>query len=156
MEMTAPIGLEPSRHLHHHDDEGLYVLEGNITFYVGEETYAASPGTFVFLPRGVPHSYTFETNLIRMLAIIAPGGVEEHFRDPRFSESAKHRRYPHHPPNRPTWPSRGAWLRTWLVTAPRSSVLQDHQSKDRTERRERLASGEGLKHVADPANPRRG
>ena len=89
MEMTAPVGLEPSRHLHHHDDEGLYVLEGNITFYVGEETYAASPGTFVFLPRGVPHSYTFETNLIRMLAIIAPGGIEQHFRDPRFAEPAE-------------------------------------------------------------------
>ncbi|MGI8858547.1 MAG: cupin domain-containing protein, partial [Rubrobacteraceae bacterium] len=41
MEMVAPKGLEPSRHVHHRDDEGFYVLEGNITFYVGEETYEA-------------------------------------------------------------------------------------------------------------------
>ncbi len=33
MEMVAPKGLEPSRHLHYHDDEGFYVLEGNVTFY---------------------------------------------------------------------------------------------------------------------------
>lgn len=89
MEMVAPKGREPSRHLHHHDDEGFYVLEGNLTFYVGEETHEAGPGTFVFLPRGVPHSYTFQTEVVRMLAIVAPGGIERHFRDPRFAEPAE-------------------------------------------------------------------
>lgn len=89
MEMLAPRGLEPSRHLHHRDDEGFYVLDGTVTFYVGEEIYVASPGTFVFLPHGVPHSYTFETDEVRMLSIIAPGGLEAHFQDARFSEPAR-------------------------------------------------------------------
>ena len=89
IEMVAPKGLEPSRHLHHHDDEGFYVLEGEVTFYVGREVHEAGPGTFVFLPHGVPHSYTFETEVVRMLAIMAPGGIEQHFRDPRFAEPAK-------------------------------------------------------------------
>ena len=89
MEMVAPKGREPSRHLHYTDDEGFYVLEGKLTFYVGQETYKADPGTFVFLPHGVPHSYTFETDVVRMLSIIAPGGLERHFRDGRFSEPAK-------------------------------------------------------------------
>ena len=89
MEMVAPKGREPSRHLHYTDDEGFYVLEGELTFYVGEEIYEASPGTFVFLPHGVAHSYTFETDEVRMLSIIAPGGLERHFLDPRFSEPAK-------------------------------------------------------------------
>jgi quercetin dioxygenase-like cupin family protein len=89
MEMVAPKGREPSRHLHYTDDEGFYVLEGELTFYVGEKTYEASPGTFVFLPHGVAHSYTFETDSVRMLSIVAPGGLERHFRDPRFSEPAK-------------------------------------------------------------------
>jgi quercetin dioxygenase-like cupin family protein len=88
MEMVAPKGREPSRHLHYTDDEGFYVLEGNLTFYVGEEIYEASPGTFVFLPHGVAHSYTFETDVVRMLSIVAPGGLERHFRDARFSEPA--------------------------------------------------------------------
>jgi quercetin dioxygenase-like cupin family protein len=89
MEMVAPKGREPSRHLHHTDDEGFYVLEGELTFYVGEEVYEASPGTFVFLPHGIPHSYTFQSGVVRMLSIIAPGGLERHFLDPRFSEPAE-------------------------------------------------------------------
>src|SRR5215218_4805232 len=89
MEMVVPKGREPSRHLHYTDEEGFYVLEGELTFYVGEKTYAAGPGTFVFLPHGVPHSYTFETDSVRMLSIVAPGGLERHFRDPRFSELAE-------------------------------------------------------------------
>lgn len=89
MEMVAPKGLEPSRHVHYRDDEGFYVLEGNVTFYVGEETYEAGSGTFVFLPHAVPHSYTFQTDVVRMLALVAPGGLEKHFLDPRFSEPAK-------------------------------------------------------------------
>src|SRR5215210_514973 len=76
MEMVAPKGREPSRHLHYTVDEGFYVLEGELTFYVGEKTLAAGPGTFVFLPHGVPHSYTFHTDSVRMLSIVAPGGLE--------------------------------------------------------------------------------
>jgi quercetin dioxygenase-like cupin family protein len=89
IEMVAPKGREPSRHLHYTDDEGFYVLEGELTFYVGEETHGVGPGTFVFLPHGVPHSYTFQSDVVRMLSIIAPGGLERHFLDPRFSEPAK-------------------------------------------------------------------
>jgi quercetin dioxygenase-like cupin family protein len=88
MEMVAPRGREPSRHLHYTDDEGFYVLDGQVTFYVGEEIHRAGPGTFVFLPHGVPHSYTFETDAVRMLSIVAPGGLEAHFQDVRFSEPA--------------------------------------------------------------------
>ena len=89
MEMVAPKGREPSRDLHYTDDEGFYVLEGEVMFYVGEEIYGAGPGTFVFLPHGVPHSYTFETEVVRMLCIVAPGGLEAHFQDARFSEPAR-------------------------------------------------------------------
>lgn len=89
IEMVAPKGRGPSRHLHYTDDECFYVLEGELIFYVGEETHGAGPGTFVFLPHGVPHSYIFQTDVVRMLSIIAPGGLERHFLDLRFSEPAK-------------------------------------------------------------------
>jgi mannose-6-phosphate isomerase-like protein (cupin superfamily) len=89
IEMVAPRGREPSRHLHYRDDEGFYVLDGGVTFYVGEEIYVAGPGTFVFLPHGVPHSYAFETDVVRMLSFIAPGGLEAHFQDVRFSEPVR-------------------------------------------------------------------
>ena len=86
MEIVGRKGQEPPRHVHRRDDEGFYVLEGRITYYVGDETYEATPGTFVFAPRGVPHSFTFETDVIRKLAVVTPGGLEVHFRDRRFSE----------------------------------------------------------------------
>jgi mannose-6-phosphate isomerase-like protein (cupin superfamily) len=89
MEMVAPRGREPSRHLHYRDDEGFYVLDGRVTFYVGNEIYVADPGTFIYLPHGVPHSYTFETDVVRMLSLVAPGGLEAHFQDARFSEPAR-------------------------------------------------------------------
>lgn len=88
METLAAKGTEPPRHIHHREDESFYVFEGEVTFYVGDETKEAGPGTFVFAPRGVPHSFVFGTDVIRMLTIVTPGGIEEHFRDPKFSEPA--------------------------------------------------------------------
>ncbi len=89
MEMLAPKGLGPSRHLHYHDNEGFYLLEGEITFYVGDETYAASSGTFVFLPHGVPTRTPLIPTWSGPLSMVAPGGIEAHFIDPRFSKPAE-------------------------------------------------------------------
>lgn len=89
IESLSPKGGEPPRHVHSREDEAFHVLEGGITFYIGDETYEATPGTFVFAPRGVPHSFTFDTDEIRMLVLITPGGFEEFFRDARLSEPAK-------------------------------------------------------------------
>ena len=80
---------EPPRHVHHREDEAFYVLEGGITCYVGEDAYKAPPGTFAFLPRDVPHSFTVETDVVRVLVLLAPGGFEEFFRSSRFSEPAR-------------------------------------------------------------------
>jgi quercetin dioxygenase-like cupin family protein len=89
VEAVSRKGTEPPRHVHHREDEAWYVLEGEISFYIGDETHRATPGTFVFAPRGVPHSFVFETDVIRELILLAPGGPEAHFRDPRFSEPAR-------------------------------------------------------------------
>ena len=64
-------------------------MEGEITFYIGDETYAATPGTFVFAPRSIPHSWVVDIDVVRKLVTLTPGGAEEHFRDPRFSEPAR-------------------------------------------------------------------
>jgi quercetin dioxygenase-like cupin family protein len=89
IESLSPKGTEPPRHIHSREDETFYVLEGKITFYIGEETYEATPGTFVSAPRGLPHSYTFDTEVIRMLVLVSPGGFEEFFRPPQSSEPAQ-------------------------------------------------------------------
>jgi quercetin dioxygenase-like cupin family protein len=89
IESLSPKGTEPPRHIHSREDEAFYLLEGEITFYIGDETYKAAPGMFVSAPRGVPHSYTFETDVIRMLVLVAPGGFEEFFRPAQYSKPAQ-------------------------------------------------------------------
>lgn len=89
IESLSRKGGEPPRHVHCREDESFHVLEGAISFYIGEEVYEATPGTFVSAPRGVPHSFTFETDVIRMLVLFTPGGFEEFFRDARLSEPAE-------------------------------------------------------------------
>ncbi len=89
IEILARKGTEPPRHVHHRGDETFYVLEGEISFYIGDETYVATPGTLVFAPRGIPHSFVFETDVVRKLVTLTPGGADEHFRNPLFSEPAR-------------------------------------------------------------------
>jgi quercetin dioxygenase-like cupin family protein len=58
VEALCPAGFGPPPHLHHHDDEAFYVLEGQMTVTCGEQTWTAAPGSFVLLPRGIPHAFT--------------------------------------------------------------------------------------------------
>ncbi len=76
VEVLEPEGEAPP-HVHHREDEGFWVLEGEVTFQVGEATIKAGPGSFVFGPKGVPHSYTIEVGPARMLFLLSPAGFEE-------------------------------------------------------------------------------
>lgn len=71
----TPSGFVPL-HVHHREDEAFYVLEGEVTFRVGDEMFDAGPGSFVFGPRGVPHAYTLNTPTARMLMQFSPAGFE--------------------------------------------------------------------------------
>jgi mannose-6-phosphate isomerase-like protein (cupin superfamily) len=60
LEMLAPPGDQPPLHAHHDSEEGFYLLEGEVTFWAGEEERRIGPGEFVLGPRGVPHTYRVE------------------------------------------------------------------------------------------------
>jgi quercetin dioxygenase-like cupin family protein len=77
VEVLEPEGEEAPLHVHHNEDEGFWVLEGELTFQVGEETINATPGSFLFGPRGVPHRYTVESGPARLLFILSPSSFEE-------------------------------------------------------------------------------
>jgi quercetin dioxygenase-like cupin family protein len=62
MEMEVAPGGGPPPHLHRHEDEMFYVLEGEITFIREDGAFAAGPGTAVFLPRGKVHTFTNRTS----------------------------------------------------------------------------------------------
>src|SRR5436309_2281648 len=57
IESLAPAGFGPPPHVHHAEDEAFYVLEGEATITCGDRTWSATPGSFAFLPRDIPHSF---------------------------------------------------------------------------------------------------
>jgi quercetin dioxygenase-like cupin family protein len=56
-EETVPPGTKSWFHLHHDSDEVAWVLEGEITFKIGDEVSVGGPGTCAFFPRSVPHAW---------------------------------------------------------------------------------------------------
>ena len=54
---TDPPRLIAPRHVHHHDDEAWYVLEGILRVQSGENEIEARAGSAVLVPRGTPHTY---------------------------------------------------------------------------------------------------
>ena len=79
-EATVLPGGGPPPHIHRREDETFYVLEGEITFQVGDERRVAKPGTFVHMPIGNLHAFKNETNQpAKMLILLAPAGLEEMF-----------------------------------------------------------------------------
>src|SRR5262245_64423628 len=56
-EAVVSPGGGPPPHVHSREEEGFYVLEGELTFLVGDRLLVAGAGTFVNLPVGTPHSF---------------------------------------------------------------------------------------------------
>jgi mannose-6-phosphate isomerase-like protein (cupin superfamily) len=73
-------GGGPPPHVHSREEEGFYVLEGEITFQIGDERVVAKAGTFANMPVGTPHSFRNESNRpAKMLISVAPAGLEQMF-----------------------------------------------------------------------------
>ena len=56
VEILAPEGYPGVLHVHHQEDEGFWILEGELTFYVGDQVLKARPGSFLFGPKDVPRA----------------------------------------------------------------------------------------------------
>jgi quercetin dioxygenase-like cupin family protein len=100
VEVTEHPGAEAPLHVHHRDDEAFWVLEGDVTFEVGDATIEASAGDYVFGPRDIPHRFTVGDRGCRMLFILVPGGIEDVIR--ATSEPAQSRTLPPPPEEQPT------------------------------------------------------
>jgi quercetin dioxygenase-like cupin family protein len=73
-------GGGPPPHVHSREDEGFYVLEGEITFTVNGERVMATAGMFANMPVGTPHSFKNESDKpAKMLVSVVPAGLEKMF-----------------------------------------------------------------------------
>src|SRR4051794_20081851 len=79
-EAVVPPGGGPPPHVHSREEEGFFVLEGEITFQIAGERAVATAGTFASMPVGTPHSFKNESGRpARMLISVAPAGLEKMF-----------------------------------------------------------------------------
>jgi quercetin dioxygenase-like cupin family protein len=79
-EAVIPPGMFVPPHVHAHEDEFCYVLEGELRFLVGDEAIVARPGSYVVRPRGVRHAFWNESDEpARVIEIVAPGNLEPYF-----------------------------------------------------------------------------
>ena len=73
-------GGGPPPHVHSREEEGFYVLEGEITFTGNGERVVAKAGTFATMPVGTPNSFKNESGQpAKMLISVAPAGLEQMF-----------------------------------------------------------------------------
>ncbi|HEX8859102.1 MAG TPA: cupin domain-containing protein [Actinomycetes bacterium] len=69
----------PPRHTHTHEDESFYVLTGTLEVECGDDRFQAGRGSFVFLPRNLPHVFRSVGGRATALLIVTPGGLDEYF-----------------------------------------------------------------------------
>jgi quercetin dioxygenase-like cupin family protein len=81
-EAVVPPGGGPPPHIQSREDEGFYVLEGEISFVADGQRVVARKGTFLNVPRGVLHTFKNEGDSdARMLILVAPAGMEKMFEE---------------------------------------------------------------------------
>lgn len=73
-----PFSIGPGAHSHAEDDV-FYVLEGTMSFLVGEKWIDAPKGSFVLAPAGITHDFENRTDArAGVLNFSAPGNFEQH------------------------------------------------------------------------------
>lgn len=89
---TVASGDEPPLHTHSKEDELVFVLEGELTAFVGDASIDVGPGAFAALPRGIPHTIRVKGNSAKVLLTLIPAGIERFF-VPRSDEDSDPARY---------------------------------------------------------------
>src|SRR3954467_11426501 len=92
VEWRLRAGDEPPIHTHTREDETLYVLDGSITAFVGDQRIDVEAGSHAALPKDVPHGLTVRGDEARLLITLEPAGAE-YFLVPRDDGDADPNRF---------------------------------------------------------------
>jgi quercetin dioxygenase-like cupin family protein len=76
IEVALSAGGGVPDHVHAHDDETMYVLDGSLDVRVGDEHLALGPGGCAFAPRGTVHGFSNPGFAPARLLLIASPAVE--------------------------------------------------------------------------------
>lgn len=73
LDEQATRGESVPLHLHRHDMESFYVLQGEITLYIGDQPgVRAAAGSFAYIPGGTVHGFRIESETARYLILTTP------------------------------------------------------------------------------------
>ena len=73
-------GGGPPQHIHKAEEEGFYVLEGEVNIKIGDRTIVGTAGSFVVIPRGTVHTFwNAGSKPSKLLVIFSPPGFEQFF-----------------------------------------------------------------------------
>ena len=67
-------------HVNDRWDTGFYILDGEYTFVIADDTVAVSPGAWVYVPRRTPHAWRCDSAGGRLLNVTVPGGFDGFYR----------------------------------------------------------------------------
>ena len=82
MEAIVAPGGGPPPHIHRHEDETFYVVEGEVSIRLEDEWVTARVGDFVNVPRGTVHRFQNQgTEAMRMILTFTPAGIEKLFEE---------------------------------------------------------------------------
>lgn len=82
LEQHIPAGKGPPLHVHRHETEIFYVLEGEFELTVGDQTVPATAGAVLVGPRDIPHAFrNVGPSTGRLLLTIIPGRFADYFID---------------------------------------------------------------------------
>ena len=76
-EAVVPPGYGPPQHIHHGEDEIIYIIEGSVRFMLDGKIVDHAAGDLIFVPRGKKHAFTVTgANPARFITTVTPGGFE--------------------------------------------------------------------------------
>jgi quercetin dioxygenase-like cupin family protein len=72
-----PVNAGPPPHMHGREDELFYVLDGTIQFMDNQHTFVGGPGTAVYLPKNIPHTFKNVGDVpVQCILVCLPSGFE--------------------------------------------------------------------------------
>jgi mannose-6-phosphate isomerase-like protein (cupin superfamily) len=74
-------GFAAPLHSHKNEDEFFLILEGEVRLQHGDKIVEGGPGSLLYTPRGIGHSFHVDSAEARLLLLFGPAGVEEFFRE---------------------------------------------------------------------------
>ncbi len=76
-EVSCLAGYATPLHIHYAEDVVVYVLDGALTLYWGDEKKEAVAGSYLFQPRGTPHGFRVDGDVpARILYMTFPAGLD--------------------------------------------------------------------------------